>query len=240
MFQVGYLTLFRLGGTPVRMHWSAPVAALLFGGLGLRPWLWLGFLLLILVHEVGHLTLIWRRGLAPATVDLHGLGGLCLYSEVPSTLDHAVVAWGGVLAQATLGAATVAAVLVFGEPTDEIGAELVHAFTWSNLVLAGLNLLPFAPLDGHQAWRIFRARRRSHRDPAHAPPGAGAAAKVGEGAQERRSPGDPPPGRPRRSHVDMEEGVAVIDGDEVRSTVQRALEDAAREATKRRRDRSED
>ena len=46
--------------------------------------------------------------------------------------------------------------------------ELAYALTWGSLVLAALNLIPFGPLDGVEAWKlpgllVQRYKRRRNR-----------------------------------------------------------------------------
>jgi len=59
-----------------------------------------------------------------------------------------------VLAQAALFVATTAVVALLGAPQTFFGRELVYVFTTTNLWLMALNLLPFPPLDGAQAWKL--------------------------------------------------------------------------------------
>ena len=55
VFARGYLTLARFRGAPVRVHWSTPIGALFFTRFAFLPGAWLGFFLLLLLHELGHL-----------------------------------------------------------------------------------------------------------------------------------------------------------------------------------------
>ena len=69
------------------------------------------FFLLILIHEMGHAVLVRRVGLHAVSIDVHGFGGQCRYAGYPDPLQRSIVAWGGVLAQALLGAITLAVVV---------------------------------------------------------------------------------------------------------------------------------
>ena len=163
MFRTGYLTVARVRGIPIRLHWSIPIGAFVFGRFAFVPGFWLGFFLLVLLHELGHAVLVQRYRLHVEAVEVHGLGGVCRYSGYPSPIERSVIAWGGVLAQALLFGATLATVWLLGSPTSAFGHELVSAFTMTNLVLIGINLIPVPPLDGAEAWRVFsylRARRQ--------------------------------------------------------------------------------
>jgi stage IV sporulation protein FB len=156
----GYFRVGRLAGVDLRLHWSVPVGALVFGSLRFEPLLWLAFLAVIGVHELGHALLI-KAVLSPAEgnritgIDVTGYGGQCRFRGRADALEHALIAWGGVLAQAVLLIGTLLIVSTFGHATSHTGSLVEHAFIEINLWIAGINLLPFAPLDGARAWRVF-------------------------------------------------------------------------------------
>src|SRR4051812_22189782 len=101
-FQSGHLTLGRLGGAPLRIHWSTPIGAFVLTGLSYVPGAWLGFVLLVLVHERGHAMLVRLFGGRVVSIDIHGVGGECRWQGHVSDRKRAAIAWGGVLAQAFL------------------------------------------------------------------------------------------------------------------------------------------
>lgn len=158
----GYLTLFRWRGVPVRAHWTVPVGVLLFSGMRPAPGTWLGMLTLIVLHELGHAWLVSRAGLVNLGIDITGFGGRCRWTGHPSARQRAAIAWGGVLAQlAVLAVALPVGLLV--DVRSTFLADLLFAFTELNVFLMVLNLLPFRPLDGAEAWPWFslvRAERR--------------------------------------------------------------------------------
>jgi len=89
-------------------------------------------------------------------VDVHGLGGECRWSGNASPLQRAAIAWGGVWGQlAMFVVALVVSWLVAGA-MGSFGADLFYALTFGSLFLAALNLLPFPPLDGAEAWKLPR------------------------------------------------------------------------------------
>jgi Zn-dependent protease len=153
-----YLEIGRIGGAPVRLHWTVPIGALLLTRLRFAPGEWIGFVLLVLLHEIGHALLARHFGLEVLAVDVHGYGGRCAYAGDPTQQQNAVIAWGGVLAQAALLVAAVLLMGVFGVPEGGFFRDLASALTWDNVMLIGLNLLPIAPLDGAEAWKL-RLRR---------------------------------------------------------------------------------
>lgn len=156
----GYFRVGRLAGVDLRLHWSVPVGALVFGSLRFEPVLWLAFLAVLGVHELGHAVLI-KAVLTPAEgnritgIDVTGYGGQCRFYGRADALEHALIAWGGVLGQTVLLIGTLLVVSAFGHATSHAGSLVEHAFVEINVWVAGINLLPFAPLDGARAWRLF-------------------------------------------------------------------------------------
>lgn len=168
----GFWSIGTLGGAPIRLHWTLPLGALVMGRFQFLPGYWLGFVLLILIHEAGHALLVLRYRLGLTEIAVHGLGGWCRHAHSGTPLQASAVAWGGVLAQLC---AFIAALLTlqFAAPQSLHAAQFLYAFTDANLWLMALNLLPIEPLDGAKAWRIVplllaRWRRRS---PAQGPLG---------------------------------------------------------------------
>lgn len=119
------------------------------------PVFWLGFGLLILVHELGHAVLVLRYGLGLSEIALHGAGGYCRHDLPGTAFQEAAVAWGGVLAQLTVYAGVKLAETLLGPPQTAFTATLAYVFTDVSLWLAAFNLIPFEPLDGAKAWRIL-------------------------------------------------------------------------------------
>lgn len=149
----GFLTLGHPAGIPIRVHWSSPVGALIFSHFTWSPGFWLGFFLLILFHELGHAFLIKINQGKVTEVIIHGIGGECRHLGGMSEIQSAVISWGGVLAQ---GIILIGALLyrTFVGISSSFEAQLLAVWIESNLFLIGLNLLPFAPLDGASAWRL--------------------------------------------------------------------------------------
>jgi Zn-dependent protease len=159
----GYLTVGRWRGAPVRLHWTLPVAALVFGHGRIVPGFWLGFFLLVFLHELGHAFLVRRLRHQVVSIDVHALGGVCRWSGDPTAIDRARIAWGGVLAQAVAYVAARAALALAGPPETIFASQLVAAFTTTNLWLIAINLIPVPPLDGAEAWKLIGMWRRHRR-----------------------------------------------------------------------------
>lgn len=159
MLERGTLRVGRYRGAPILLHWSLALGLLAFGGFAFVPGFWVGFTLLILVHELGHAYLVRRLGFDVEAVVVHGFGGFCSWHGRASRLEHSVIAWGGVVAQALLLLGTFVYVQVMGPATSPFGFYLQDAWIRANLWIMVLNLLPVAPLDGAEAWQIFRSMR---------------------------------------------------------------------------------
>jgi Zn-dependent protease len=111
-------------------------------------WLWgwkfaVGFVLLIFVHEMGHVVVLRRRGIpASAPVFLPFLGAFVSMKQMPqSVYEEAESALAGPIA-GTIGALAVAWV------GHENGSGLLRALAFTGFFLNLFNLLPALPLDG--------------------------------------------------------------------------------------------
>jgi len=157
MFETGYLRIATIQGAPVRIHWTVVAGAVMFAGLRFAPAAWVAFVLLVLVHELGHAALVLRYRLDVVSIDVHGFGGVCRWEGISTTWQRAVIAWGGVLAQLALLLVTEGIVLATGAPTSALASDLVYVFTVTNVWLLLINLMPVPPLDGASAWTLLRA-----------------------------------------------------------------------------------
>jgi Zn-dependent protease len=151
----GYFRIARFRGAPIRIHWTFPLGAFLFAGP--IPAGWAAFFVVILVHELGHAFFVRRFGLAVVGIDLHGAGGECRYILGHETsVQRAIIAWGGILAQALLlGVGQGLAWLASLAKDSSMGLTLEMLLV-INLYVMLLNAIPCPPLDGWQAWRLFR------------------------------------------------------------------------------------
>ncbi len=234
MLERGTLRVARYRGAPILLHWSLALGLLAFGGFAFVPGFWLGFTVLILVHELGHAYLVRRLGFAVEAVVVHGFGGFCSWNGRASRLEHSVIAWGGVIAQALLLGATFAYVQLMGPATSAFGFHLQDAWIRANLWIMALNLLPVAPLDGAEAWQIFRAMRVESvtfgQVLRRCLPGFGG---------RRRKLADEPPARgsdkPTSERPPSKPGAAASDG-EPSAEAQRAIADALRRISEQARD----
>jgi stage IV sporulation protein FB len=159
MVQNGYLRLGRIGGAPIRVHWSAPLVIVVLGFLlnGFRfvPGAWLGILIVIVIHEIGHAVVVRAFGYHIWSVDIRGIGGVCKWENSATPIRRAIVAWGGVLGQAVLLAIAFFSSLFLPRDTPGLVVELVSALIYSNLQIMVFNLLPIPGFDGVEAWKLF-------------------------------------------------------------------------------------
>lgn len=227
----GAITLARYRGAPIRLHWSVPIVAVMAGGLRFAPGAWLGLLLVVLLHEMGHA--FWARHfrLDVTEIVIHGLGGHCAYQGQPTAKQRSIVAWGGVLAQGLV--LTIALPVARLLPAaSQFQADLYEMLISANLAIALFNLVPIPPLDGAEAWRLVpilvRERlRRSNQ----------VLRKEAKRARDSLEPKPQGSAKPRAGQTlgdALSDGI-VIDERAVRDTVRRALEDARRESAPPRR-----
>lgn len=160
----GWLVLGRFRGAPVRIHWTTPLGLFAFCGFRVVPWAWLGMVLLVLIHELGHAEVVQRVKARVASVEVLPFGGLCRWSGQVSPLARAAIAWGGIWAQLLVLLTAWVARWIAGPPESTAGWQLYYAFTSANLWMIGFNLLPIPPLDGAEAWPFLpRLRERIRR-----------------------------------------------------------------------------
>jgi Zn-dependent protease/CBS domain-containing protein len=170
------LTVFRVRGIPVRLHFtfalvlpylawviarSVPALAHLAGvppgELALPPLVMGAVLALclfacVLVHEFAHVFVGERGGARVSCVTLMLVGGVSEVTEFPRRpLGEAAMALAGPLASLALSAFGFALFEVARQPDLRFG---LHYLGYVNLALAAFNLLPAFPMDGG---RILRA-----------------------------------------------------------------------------------
>jgi Zn-dependent protease len=142
-------------GIPIYAHLTLPIGMAFVSQFAFRPLAWLGLLLIVLAHELGHAFLLRRYALPVLRIVLYGFGGECVTEDFITPWQRAVVAWGGVLAQAALFALVNAGASLHVWPRAFTASDTYFALTASNVVIAAFNLLPLRGLDGSQAWRLF-------------------------------------------------------------------------------------
>lgn len=154
MLQGGSITVAHIRGVPIRVHWSTPLGAVLFTGFSINPLVWIGYFLVVLIHELGHAAAVWSNGYEVVGIEVNGLGGRCEWAGDPTAKQDAVIAAGGVAAQALLFLGTVILLAVTG-PLPWFLDGVAHVFVTINVWILLVNLLPIPPLDGSRAWTLI-------------------------------------------------------------------------------------
>jgi Zn-dependent protease len=128
-------------------------------------WGWrfaVGFVLLILVHELGHFVEAKRQGLNPSLpVFIPFLGAYVAMKNAP--FDP----WRNLLVSAAGPFAGGLASLAVWGAGEALDSRLLVALAYVGFLLNLFNLIPFRPLDGGYIWHSVKALRYGSRE--HAP-----------------------------------------------------------------------
>ena len=161
--QVGRLThVAQVCGIDVYVHWSVfAIGILILVGAIRSPFpTFIGvaaYLGLLILHESGHLVMARRRGYQAFSMAIYPIFGLASFEAPDSRIDRALIAWGGVLAQAMVAVPLTVYIMIAGyTPYEPLNAVLAILGGYS-LLVAAFNLLPIRPLDGSKAWDIIPA-----------------------------------------------------------------------------------
>jgi Zn-dependent protease len=168
----GSISLGRLAGAALRIHWSAIViAALLAAGLSDDLGLLVaavgvvGFFASILVHELAHTIAARRFGVNTTAIELWALGGMARLDREPrSARAEGWIAAVGPLASLAVGGVSFGA--AYGAYALGAPDAIVTVLAWLGLVNGALgvfNLLPGAPLDGGRILRAVRWAQHGNR-----------------------------------------------------------------------------
>jgi len=123
-------------------------------------WGWrfgVGFVILILVHEMGHFIVAKAQGLdvtLPTFIPFFG-AYVMVKNQTQDPLRNAVVALAGP-AVGSIGA------LAFWFAADVKGSDLLYALAYTGFLLNLFNLIPVGFLDGGAVARAFRSARHEH------------------------------------------------------------------------------
>ena len=179
------IRLGRFGGVPVGIHWSV---AVIFGlvtweladgvfphayGGGAHPAYWVAalvtatlFFASLLAHEASHAVVARRHGVGVRSITLWLFGGVAELEGEAHTpgADFTIAAVGPGTSMALAGVFGTTQVLL-----QHAGAQglVVDASSWLwqiNLLLAGFNLIPAAPLDGGRVLRALLWRTTGDRN----------------------------------------------------------------------------
>ncbi len=124
----------------------------------------------VAIHEYGHILAARRMGLLPKATILLPLTGVTLYDESRAEKQPAQafarevrLALAGPLTNLALAGLAIAVIAATGRDFELWkwpflrSANLPRSVVWTNLYLAGLNLMPAYPLDGGRILRAYMA-----------------------------------------------------------------------------------
>ena len=149
LIALGFL-IVKFGGLLLKFKVVATGASMLVS-IAAYAWIWglpfaIGFVLLIFVHELGHVIELRRQGVpASAPLFIPFLGAVIGMKELPDDAwKEARVALAGPI----LGSVGAALCWIAGDAT---GSELLVALAFTGFFLNLFNLIPIVPLDGGRA-----------------------------------------------------------------------------------------
>ena len=127
--------LFATGGTMLLSMWFYAL-----------QWGWAfaaGFVISILIHELGHVYFAWRLGIpVTAPIFIPGMGALILHKSAKNSVwDNALIGIGGPLWGGAAGV-----FMLMG--ADYFHSPLLQALAYTTFFLNLFNLIPVMPLDG--------------------------------------------------------------------------------------------
>lgn len=179
---ISTISLGRLSGIRIRAHWSAAIIAVLIGASLASVVGWaaatvgaFGFLVSIVLHELGHALTARRFGIGTESIQLWALGGMARLTREPQTAKaEGWIAAAGPLTSVVLAVTSLLAWSSLGGRGS--GSELVAMLAWLGVINASLavfNLLPGSPLDGGRIlkavrWAIHGDKFRATREAARA------------------------------------------------------------------------
>jgi Zn-dependent protease len=109
-------------------------------------WFAFGFVVLMFVHEMGHVIQLRREGVkASAPMFIPGMGAVVMMKSLP---DDALAEARVGLAGPVLGSLGAAACLAIGEATN---SDMLRALAYVGFLLNLINLVPLVPFDGGRA-----------------------------------------------------------------------------------------
>ena len=143
---------------------ALPAGKLMLTSLSMLAWVWLeaqrsgiwfgvGFVLMILVHELGHGYAMKQQGIASGwPIFIPFFGAMIAMKSTPRDRDvEAIIAYGGPLAGTAAALVAAAFGLVFE-------SRLLLALAYSGFFLNLFNLTPISPLDGGRVAQAFSRR----------------------------------------------------------------------------------
>jgi Zn-dependent protease len=155
----------RAWGVPLSIHWSLILLmAWLLWGRSMEEALWaLAFFAavyaLVILHELGHVYMTRRRGLAAKEIILWPFGGVAISEALVDWRNELCVSGTGPAVNVILGPVLFLLWYAFGYWRGGEISRFLWSVAWMNVYLLLLNILPIWPLDGGKvAFAALRSR----------------------------------------------------------------------------------
>lgn len=169
----GSVRIGRIGGVPLRVHWTFPLLVLLvvaaYGSQGLRAvgtgLLWLAAVFAsVTIHELTHSLVARHRGLVVRDIVLLPIGGVSEIAGIQSSpSDELVIAAVGPMSNFVIAGSLAVLGVLLGQtmwPPTLFAGSWVSRLLWMNVLLGAFNLVPSLPLDGGRVLQGYLAKRR--------------------------------------------------------------------------------
>ncbi len=151
-------------GVPIYIHWSTLLGGLLpsaWVGFGIQEIIYftIGFVILVAVHEFGHVIAAKAVGLKVLAVEMSVAGGLCRYEWTLSIGKALFVTSAGLLAQFLLLIISMIYAALIGDEAGPAANCLLFVFTFINVLMFVTNIIPARVLsglstDGFVLWKL--------------------------------------------------------------------------------------
>lgn len=169
--RTGSIVIAQVNGVPIYLHWSFPAGAIIpmgFAHFELVPSLFLcaGYVLLVAVHELGHLAAAHGTRHRVFSIEISGAGGQC-WTEAPRNRRAELLIYsGGLLAQLALFLLGAMIFPLLDDFRSHTFSYLVITCTVMNAAMFIVNLIPSRgrsdglPTDGYVLWKALKRQWR--------------------------------------------------------------------------------
>ena len=136
-----------IGQVELCVHWSFPLGGLLVSSLSGHKfpetiYYCALYTMLLVIHELGHVAAARAVGLRVYSVEIAGLGAWCMVQAPQGVRQTLFVFAAGMVAQVAVLLSTIAYLAAFDTPVTPFGKCAVMTFTWVNVILLVLNIIP--------------------------------------------------------------------------------------------------